>query len=497
MLRFNLLPAITGIIVSLLTFGSLYHLIAGPVDVSRFYERIPGMDNLPAEGRKTISNVHIGEFFERFDNSFNSEMRGSWSGFRGNDSTNVDKENIPLLKTFSEDGPPVLWRIPLGEGHAGPAIYNGRFFVLDYLEDKKADALRCFSLTSGKELWRRYYKIDIKRNHGYSRTVPAVDSNHVVTIGPLGHVMCVNSSTGDLLWTIDMANQFKTTIPQWYAGQCPLLDGKTIVLAPAGDKTLLAGIDSDSGKIIWETPNSDNLKMSHSSVIPMVLSGHKMYVYSAVGGMVGIAADGETRGKILWQIGDWGATVVAPSPVILDDGMIFQSAGYGAGSVMVKLTAINDSITAQVIHRFNPKDALSTEQQSAIFYKGLLFGVLTKDAGSQRMMLVACNAHDPSQFVFSGNSELKFGLGPFLIADDRFFALTDDGILYLIKFEQNQFFLAGHSKILPGVDSWGPIAIADGLMLLRDSTSMACIDLTQDSRWTKGVLKNDNQSKGP
>ena len=35
-------------------------------------------------------------------------------------------------------------------------------------------------------------------------------------------------------------------------------------------------------------------------------------------------------------------------------------------------------------------------------------------------------------------------------------------------------------KILPGVDSWGPIAFAGGLMILRDSTSMVCLDLRNE-----------------
>ncbi|MBF0409027.1 MAG: PQQ-like beta-propeller repeat protein [Candidatus Riflebacteria bacterium] len=500
MFRFNLLPAITGIIVSFLAFGPLYSLLDKPANSGRFLERVPGMDKLPPEGRKKISKVKIGEFFERFDDSLSNknvsnavthasadadkQMKGSWPGFRGKDSTNISRENVPLLKTFNESGPPVLWRVILGEGHAAPAIHCGRVFILDYLEDKKADALRCFSLISGKELWRRYYKVDIKRNHGYSRTIPAVSSNHVITIGPMGHVMCVNPENGDLLWTIDMVEKFRGTIPQWYTGQCPLLDDKTVILAPGGENTLMAGIDADSGKILWESPNPGGLKMSHSSVVPMTFNGHKMYVYAAIGGIAGISAESNSAGRILWQTGDWGATVVAPSPVILSDGMIFQSAGYGAGSVLINVSGDKELFKAEIVRRFTPKEALATEQQTGVYYKNLLFGVLPKDAGSKRMMLVACDPADPSKFIFPGNSELRFGLGPFIIADDRFFALTDDGNLSMLTFEQNQFVRTGHSKVLQGVDAWGPPTIADGIMLLRDSTSMVCLDLSNDSRWS-------------
>ena len=53
-------------------------------------------------------------------------------------------------------------------------IYKGRVYVLDYNESLNSDALRCFSLESGKELWRRWYRVPMKRNHGFSRTVPVI-----------------------------------------------------------------------------------------------------------------------------------------------------------------------------------------------------------------------------------------------------------------------------------------------------------------------------------
>jgi outer membrane protein assembly factor BamB len=482
--REALLPMLlTGILVSWATFGPLHSLMVRPPSGEGLPERIPGQDHIPPTGRVASTAVKIGALFERFDTTYPAEMRGAWPGFRGPNATNVSREDVRLLASFSHDGPPVLWRRELGEGHAAPAIFNGRVFLLDYLEREKADALRCFSLLDGKELWRRSYAVDIKRNHGYSRTVPAVGPKQTVTIGPLGHVMGVETDSGDLLWTLDLAARFQTVIPQWYTGQCPLLDGETVVLAPGGPNTLLIGVEASSGRILWETPNPGGWAMSHSSVVPMVFRERRMYVYAAQGGIIGVAADGEDRGAVLWQIGDWGATIVAPSPVVLPEGRLYQSAGYGAGSVVISLSGEQAPFAARIEHRFNPREALATEQQSATFFRDLLVGVLPKDAGTRRMMLVACDPRNPSRYVFAGEHELRFGLGPYLVADDRFFALADDGTLSMLTFAGQRFVRTGHSKVLPGVDAWGPLAIADGLLLVRDSTSMACLDLTHDARW--------------
>ncbi|MCD8260920.1 MAG: PQQ-like beta-propeller repeat protein [Bacteroides sp.] len=86
-----------------------------------------------------------------------------------------------------------------GEGHAAPVIYNGIAYFLDYDEALSSDALRCFSLETGEELWRRWYRVPMKRNHSFSRTVPVVSDEYIITIGPQGHVMCCDPVTGELI----------------------------------------------------------------------------------------------------------------------------------------------------------------------------------------------------------------------------------------------------------------------------------------------------------
>ena len=53
---------------------------------------------------------------------------------------------------MAQDGPQ-LWSVELGEGYAGPAVWAGRVYVLDYDRLASADALRCLSLADGK-IWR-------------------------------------------------------------------------------------------------------------------------------------------------------------------------------------------------------------------------------------------------------------------------------------------------------------------------------------------------------
>ena len=439
-----------------------------------FEASMPGADN---RGAKSLIEqiVNIGEKFQIFK-TVTTEPSENWPRFRGEDIDNISKSTTKLKDTWQADEPKILWSVELGEGHAGAAIYAGKAYVLDYIEEKREDALRCFSLETGEELWQRSYNVNMKRNHGMSRTVPAVNEKYILTMGPKCHVMCVERETGNLVWGLDLVKKYNTEVPFWYTGQCPLIDGNKAILAP-GNAALMVAVNMDSGEIIWETPNPKGWKMSHSSVIPTTMFGKKMYLYSAVGGVCGISAEGSDEGKILWESTVWNHAVVAPSPVALPDGKVFLTAGYGAGSMMIQVKKSGNSYETEVLKEYLPKDGLACEQQTPILWNGHLFGILPKDAGGNRNQLVCVSPDDVTKFIWSSGKTTRFGLGPYLIADNKMFILSDDGTLTMIKPDTKSFKLLAEKKIFDGSDAWAPLAIADGKMLLRDSKTMFCIDL--------------------
>ncbi|EKD27761.1 MAG: hypothetical protein ACD_79C00587G0001, partial [uncultured bacterium] len=55
--------------------------------------------------------------------------------------------------------------------------------------------------------------------------------------------------------------------------------------------------------------------MSHSSIIPMIFHGKRMYLYSSIGGIAAISTESQDCGKILWKTSEWSQSVISPSPV--------------------------------------------------------------------------------------------------------------------------------------------------------------------------------------
>jgi outer membrane protein assembly factor BamB len=471
------------IIIIVIAFGTVliwWLLKTQPFDLQA---RVPGMDDRPRQEARSDS-VIIGQFFDTLA-TMDEVIPGDWPRFRGSDLDNISKDATPLAETWDTSGPAIIWRTSLGEGYAGPAVHNGRVYILDYNERKKADALRCFSLSSGKELWRRWYYVDLKRNHGYSRTIPAVTDKYLVTIGPRSHVMCVDPASGNMLWSIDLEKVFgipgteKGRItPDFYSGQCPLIDDNVAVIAPGG-KALMIGVDCASGKIIWNTPNTDSLRMSHSSIIPMVINGKRMYVYNAVGGVCGVSAEKADIGKLMWVTTDWSPATTAASPLYLGNDEIAVFGSYGAGGARIAVNSAGSGYSASVKEQHKATNGLASDQQTPIILGNFIWSVLPENAGSLKKQLVCYNKSDLQKAVWSSGKENRFGrgLGPYIVSGDKLYLLDDDGNLYFYRIQGSKVLLISSHKILKGVEAWGPMAIAGKYLIMRDSRNLLCLNI--------------------
>jgi len=394
-----------------------------------------------------------------------ADLPGAWPGFRGPKRDGISPEATPLADAWAAGEPKALWSVDVGEGYAGAAVLNGRIYLMDYDRAAQTDALRCLSLADGAEIWRFSYPLSIKRNHGMSRTVPAVTDKYVVSLGPKCHVSCLDAMSGKFQWGIDLVREYGSTVPAWYAGQCPLIDGGRVILAPGGSSLMIA-VDIATGKVLWKTPNPRDWKMTHVSITPMEIAGHKTYIYCGHRGVAGVAAD---DGSLLWDTPDWKisiATVASPVPV--PDQRIFLSGGYEAGSMMLEISEQAGKFQAKPAFRLDA-DTFGATQQTPILHAGHLYGVRPNGE------LVCLDLQ--GKVLWASGMSHRFGLGPFMIADGRIFVMDDIGELTMAQATAEGFRPLAHAKVLDGHDAWGPMALAGGRLIVRDLTRMVCLDL--------------------
>lgn len=389
-----------------------------------------------------------------------------WPQFRGPARDGSSKE-VGLLRQWPAGGPKVLWTVPVGQGYAGAAIVGGRVYHNDYDEQKSEWGVYARSLADGKEIWRHREPRVIRPNHAITRTVPAVDGKYVFSLDPKLGLHCLDAKTGKQLWFRNLVADYKTTIPPWYNGQNPLLEADRIVIATGGAAIVVA-LDKATGKEIWRTPNPRKLVLSHASVMPATLGGVKQYLYGTLNGPLGVAA---ADGRLLWEYPRKFNVAVAPSVTAVDGQRVFMTASYDAGSVMLRVTPDGARFKAEPI--FDMKlNEWNSEVHTPIVFKGHLFAV-----GKKKRGLFTCLDFNGKQ-VWTSDGKASFELGSYLLADGMFFVLEGKtGLLRLIDATTTGYKELASAQVLAGPDVWGPMALSDGRLVLRDLTKMICLDV--------------------
>jgi outer membrane protein assembly factor BamB len=396
-----------------------------------------------------------------------------WPQWRGPGRDNQSIET-GLFRTWPAGGPKVLWKTTVAEGYAGVAIKAGRLYMNDYDPVKKEHVVRCLSMADGKEIWRWSYAVDIRPNHGITRTVPSVTDKLVFSLDPKCRFHALDIKTGKIVWQKNLVQDYKTTIPGWYAGQNPLLDGDRVVLATGGD-ALVVAFDQATGKEIWRSANPGKDLMSHSSLMTTTIGGVKQYLYMTPNKIVGIAA---ADGQILWNIPFATKMAAVPSPISIGDGRVFVTSGYEAGSMMIQVEKGASGFTAKKLYDLTSA-VFNSEVHTPVLYKNHLFAVGSKTRG--RFMCVGLDGKVVWQSpVASGdaNASRTFDLGGFLLADGMFFVVDGkSGMLRLIEANTTGYKELASAQALSGEDVWGPLALSEHKLVLRDMNQMVCLQV--------------------
>ena len=407
-----------------------------------------------------------------------SEVSGSWPGFRGPHLNRTSLEDVRLAVSWS-GGPRVLWSLDLGEGHAGAAVHRGRVFLLDYDREGQRDVLRSLSLDDGRELWSYAYPVELRRNHGMSRTVPAVTGDSVVALGPKGHLTCLDAETGALRWAIDLVARYGTRIPDWYASQSPLVDGAQVIVAPAGQDVLMTGLSLETGEAAWEAPNDLGWDMVHAAVTPMSLGDRRLFLYAGMPGIVGV--DGSDGTILFTETSSRASVARVPEPVVVGADEVLVCSGYDVGCAMLHLR--DDGGAIEVTLRWQlDADALGVELHAPIFHDGHLYAVLPTGE------LVCVSVEGEQVWTSGARRRFHKGYGDWILAQGMLWILdsgstrSPSGALTLVDASPDGYRERASAKVVDGADAWAPMALAGGRLLVRDHTRMVCLDVRAGTR---------------
>jgi len=371
-----------------------------------------------------------------------------------------------LARSWPAAGPQCLWSAPLGAGFGGPAVADGKVYVLDR-EGEAKDIVRCLGLADGKEIWSWSYEAAGKFSYPGSRSTPTLDDQALYVVGPLGHVHRIDAATRQPTWSKHLIDDFGGKRPNWAISQSPLVVGDRVILAPQSPTAGVVAFEKVSGEKAWSSPPLGAMSYC-SPVLARIGDVDQVVQISDKGTVSGIALD---DGRILWQFKGWTCNIPIASPVVIDDGRLFISGEYGAGSVMIKVSADNGTFTATEV--FRTQECMSQIHQP-LLYKDHIYA--NSNGNKARDGFVCLDLKGALKWK-TGDTP-NYERGSVLLADGLIFAVNGrDGTLAIIEPVPTEFRLLASAKVLKGGQAWAPMAVVDGRLLVRDQQQLHCFDV--------------------
>ncbi len=412
---------------------------------------------------------------------FVNVLAQDWPQYLG-PKRNGTSDQKGILRSWPEKGPDILWTVNVGIGYGGPVIKDGKVYLLDR-DDKVGDNLRCFDLTSGKEVWNFAYPAPGSVMFPGSRSVPAIDGNRIYTCGPYGNLYCIDINTHKPVWNKNIWTDYGgSEIPKWAITQCPLVYNNLLIVASQAPQAGVVAYDKLTGTVKWTTKSLGPVGYVTPEIVKVGKEDHLVMITASAGR--GSSASGgkvigiePSTGKILWEYTNWQCGIPVPGAVDAGEGRILITGGYNAGAAMIKIEKKADgSYSVNELYK-NPDFGAHT--QPPVLVNGNFYAQYTTN---ERKDGLVCMSMDGKVKWKTMRAPL-FDKGGIILADGLLLITDGASKLYLVEPDPSAFKPVATSELLKGetgdqrfpTQNWAPLALANGKLLIRDQTRLMCV----------------------
>lgn len=430
-----------------------------------------------------------------------------WPNWMGPTNDGVWHEK-GILKSFPESGPKYVWRVPIGKGYTGPAVVDGKLYVMDRIESADEDAdgedkkkaaparglseipgqerVFCLDCTTGKEIWKHEYDSVYKISYPEGpRTTPLVDGDFVYTLGAMGDLICFQKDTGKIAWQKNLGETYKAKTPVWgFAAHQRIYDEK-LVLVVGGEGSAVVCLNKTDGTEIWKAETAK--EVGYAPPVPMKIGMQSQLVYWSDEAITGLDLE---SGKRKWtikfpEVPPSRPTVTIVTPQI--SGRKIVVSNFYNGAIAVEVAEDGNSVKklwASDPTDRNHKTGLNILMGSPVIRDGHLFGFAGK--GEMR-----CLNMETGEQVWEDKNPAKakrdsyFATAFFTPHADKYFIFNDQGELMIAKFNKKGYEEISRTKVLKPSTFvrgrnivWSHPAYANKCMFVRNSEELVCIDLS-------------------
>lgn len=419
-----------------------------------------------------------------------------WPHFLGPHLNATTKEG-PLLEKWPEAGLKIVWEEETGDGYAAPILAEGRLYYFHRVGDK--ETLECRKPETGEKIWSYDFEVEYRDRYGFSpgpRASAVVSEGKVYVAGVTAQLHCVTAEKGEFVWKKDLMAEYE--VPQYFFGYgpTPVVHGDRLIVNVGGKAkedgsgVSVAAFDKKTGKVLWEV--EDKWGASYASPVVAKIQGKDVALVLAAGeskpahgGLLTIdVKSGEVYDRFSWRARKY-ESVLASSPLAVDDKRVFISDCYEKGGVLLEFDEDLMSRPVWMQREFGMHFMMP------IVKDGYLYGFAGRNPPDTEFKCVNLESGDlawTKDYRWEKEDGQIEGLfrASILQAGERYFALGEDGILAEVKLTPKGPELVQRSRLFTAREAWTLPTLHKGLLyvvqntsdgMLRKKARMICYDL--------------------
>jgi len=367
-----------------------------------------------------------------------------------------------LLKEWPEGGPELIWTCEgLGTGYGSAGFGDGRLYVLGMPDS--TGVIYSFDM-DGNLLWQKEYGTEWTRNYVGPRSTPSVAGGLLYFVSGRGVGICMDALTGEVVWSVDMREDFGAQNTSWGFAESPLLDGERIILTPGGKEHNIVALDRFIGTMVWSARGRGEAS-AYCSPILVQRGDARLIIGMTARSVLGVDADnGETY---------WSTEQKARNPINANSPVY-------SGGLVVCASAQADTLTGHLMFRLSDdlKEAEVGWRNQDLF--NLMNGIIVHEgsifSSTFRKKEWYCIDLESGKLNYSSD---EISGGATIWADGLFYTYGNDGIMALIRADRAGCELVSSFAVEKGTGQhWAHPVIHEGRLYIRHGDALMCYDIS-------------------
>jgi outer membrane protein assembly factor BamB len=383
--------------------------------------------------------------------------RNYWTNFRG-PARDGRYEERQVRTSWPAEGLQQLWKQPIGGGYSSFSVADGVAYTIE--QRRGQEVVAAYRVADGREMWTQGWDALFHPDDTGDgpRSTPTWDDGRLYALGATGEFRALDARTGRVIWSKNILTDNGARNLSWGVAASPLVvDDKVVVMAGGTAGKSVVAYNKMTGARAWASMNDE---ASYTSPMLVQLAGRRQVLVVTAKSIAGLAPE---DGAVIWSH-PWANSysINVSQPLVVSPNRVFVSAGYGKGAALIELASAGGTLTPRAVWE---NASMKNKFNSSVYHDGHVYGL---DEG-----ILTCVDVLTGERKWKGG---RYGYGQMLMASGHLIITTEDGDVVLVRATPQAHTEVSRFKALDG-RNWNVPAIADGRLLVRNASEMACYKL--------------------